>query len=77
MAKRSDLDVMDVPFEMAEIDDRVVPMELIDSFDSRLLSWKSEGRRLFAADDCDGFLGGSAGDELFDGVRGGSCGPEV
>ena len=72
MAKRSDLDVMDVPFEMAEIEERVVPIELMDSLESRRLSCKSEGRRPFVAEVCDGFLGGSAGDELFDGVRGGS-----
>ena len=59
----SDLEVIEVPFDMAETDERVVAMELTESLDAFLLRVISEG-----------LLGGSAGD-VTDGVRGGNLGP--
>jgi hypothetical protein len=59
----SDLEVIDVPFDMADTDKRVVAIELIESFNAFLLSVISEG-----------LSGGSAGD-VADGARGGNLGP--
>jgi hypothetical protein len=59
----SDLEVIEVPFDMAETDERVVAIELTESLDAFLLRVISEG-----------LLGGSAGD-VADGVLGGNLGP--
>lgn len=79
IAKRSDRDVIDVPFDLADTDDLVVLIELIDSFDSRLLKVMFEGRLGGRAGDCsEGFRGGKVGpwDNCVD-VLGGSAGLEV
>lgn len=59
----SDLEVIEVPFDMADTDERVVAIELTESLDAFLLRVIS-----------DGLLGGSAGDGA-EGVRGGNLGP--
>jgi hypothetical protein len=59
----SDLEVIEVPFDMADTDERVVAIELTESLDAFLLRVISEG-----------LLGGSAGD-VAEGVRGGNLGP--
>ena len=59
----SDLDVIEVPLDMPDTDDRVVAIELTESFEAFLLSVISEG-----------LLGGRAGD-VADGARGGNLGP--
>jgi hypothetical protein len=59
----SDLEVIEVPFDMADTDERVVAIELTESLDAFLLSVISEGLR-----------GGSVGD-VMDGVGGGNLGP--
>ena len=59
----SDLEVIEVPFDMADTDERVVAIELTESLDAFLLRVISEG-----------LLGGSAGD-VTEGVRGGNLGP--
>ena len=59
----SDLEVIEVPFDMADTDERVVAIELTESLDAFLLRVISEG-----------LLGGRAGD-VTDGVRGGNLGP--
>lgn len=56
----SDLEVIEVPFDMPDTDERVVAIELTDSLDAFLLNVISEG-----------LLGGSAGD-VADGARGGN-----
>lgn len=61
----SDLDVIEVPFDIADTDERVVAIELTESFEAFLL--KLEGW-------ADGLLGGRAGD-VADGVRCGNLGP--
>ena len=63
IAYLSDLDVIEVPLDMADIDERVVAMELTESLYAFLLRAISEG-----------LLGGSAGD-VAEGVRGGNLGP--
>jgi hypothetical protein len=59
----SDLEVIEVPFDIADTDERVVAIELTESLDAFLLRVISEG-----------LLGGSAGD-VTDGVQGGNLGP--
>jgi hypothetical protein len=59
----SDLEVIEVPFEMPDTDERVVAIELTESFEAFLLRVISEG-----------LLGGRAGD-VADGARGGNLGP--
>jgi len=59
----SDLKVIDVPFDMADTDERIVAIELTELFDAFLLSVISEG-----------LSGGSAGD-VTDGARGGNLRP--
>lgn len=63
IAYLSDLDVVDVPLDLADTEERAVAIELIESFEAFLLRAVS-----------DGFRGGSAGD-VADGVRGGNLGP--
>lgn len=62
MAYLSDLDVVDVPFDLADTEERAVAIELTDSFEAFRLNAFS-----------DGFLGGNAGD-VADGVRAGNLG---
>lgn len=59
----SDLDVIEVPFDMADTEERVVAIELTESLDAFLVRVISEG-----------LLGGNAG-EVAEGVRGGNLGP--
>jgi hypothetical protein len=59
----SDLEVIEVPFEMADTDERVVAIELTESFEAIQLRVISEG-----------LLGGNAGD-VADGAQGGNLGP--
>ena len=59
----SDREVIEVPFDLIEIDECVVPIELTESFEAFRLKVISEGR-----------LGGSAG-EAAAVVRGGNLGP--
>jgi hypothetical protein len=59
----SDLEVIEVPFDMADTDERVVAIELTESFEAFLLRVISEGP-----------LGGRAGD-VADSARGGNLGP--
>lgn len=64
IAYLSDLDVVDVPLDLADTEERAVAIELTDSFEALRLRAVSEG-----------FLGGNAGD-VADGVRGGNFGPK-
>jgi hypothetical protein len=60
----SDREVIEVPFDLIDIDECVVPIELTESFEAFRLKVISEGR-----------LGGSAGDKAAVAVRAGSLGP--